>query len=55
MNNNFSGNFWRSRAAKRIVRGVLASCTLLAVSGIASAQDSKDEITFNLLLSCNAN
>jgi hypothetical protein len=49
VNNNCSKKFWRGRAAQRITRGLLVACAFLAASGIASAQDSKDEISFNLL------
>ncbi len=35
--------------ANRIVRRLLVALAMLAVSGIASAQDKKDEISFNLL------
>ncbi|HET6179669.1 MAG TPA: hypothetical protein VFE61_22285 [Candidatus Sulfotelmatobacter sp.] len=49
MKNNCSKKFWRGRTAQRIAGGVLAACTFLAVSGIASAQENKDEISFNLL------
>ncbi len=37
------------RAVQSIIRGVLAALAALAVSGIVSAQDKKDEITFDLL------
>ena len=36
-------------AAQSIVRGLLVTLTAMAVSGVASAQDKKDEISFNLL------
>jgi hypothetical protein len=49
VHNNCSRKFWGGRAAYSITRGLLAALAVLAVSGIASAQDKKDEITFNLL------
>jgi len=49
VNNNRSKKFWGGRAARSITCGLLAAFAVLAVSGIASAQDKKDEITFNLL------
>jgi hypothetical protein len=49
VNDNCIKMFWSSKAALRIVGGMLAALAFLAVSGIASAQDKKDEITFNLL------
>ena len=49
MNNNCSKKFWSGRAAHGIMRSMLAAFAVLAVSGIASAQDTKDEISFNLL------
>jgi hypothetical protein len=39
---------WGSKTTQNIFRGLLAALALLAVSGIASAQDKKDEISFNL-------
>ena len=52
MKNNCTEKFWGGRAAHSIIRGLLAAVAVLAVSGIASAQDNqdkKDEITFDLL------
>ncbi len=52
MHNNCSEKFWSGRAARSIIRGLLAALAVLAVSGIASAQDKqekKDEIVFDLL------
>lgn len=49
MNNNCGKKFWSGRAAHSIMRSMLAAFAVLAASGIASAQDTKDEITFNLL------
>ena len=49
MNNNGSKKFLGGIAAQSIVRGLLAAFAALAVSGIASAQDKKDDITFDLL------
>ena len=49
MNNNCRKKFLGGRAAHSIIRGLLAALAVLAVSGIASAQDKQDEITFNLL------
>jgi hypothetical protein len=47
--NNCIKGFWAGRAARSITRGMLAAFAVLAASGIASAQDKTDEITFNLL------
>jgi hypothetical protein len=50
--NTCSMKSWGGRAACSITRALLAACAVLAVSGIASAQDkqdNKDQITFNLL------
>ena len=49
MNYNCSKKFWSGRAAHSIMRGMLAAFAVLAASGVVSAQDKKDEITFNLL------
>jgi len=49
LNNNCSKKFWSGRAAHIVMRGMLAAFAVLAVCGIASAQDTKDEISFNLL------
>lgn len=49
MNNNCGKKFWSGRAAHSIMRSMLAAFAVFAASGIASAQDTKDEITFNLL------
>ena len=49
LNNNCDEKFWGGRAANRMVRRLLVALAMLAVSGIASAQDKKDEISFNLL------
>jgi hypothetical protein len=52
VNNNCSKQFLGGRAAHSIMRGLLAALAVLAVSGIALAQDKeekKDEIRFNLL------
>jgi len=52
VHNNCSEKFWSGRAARSIIRGLLAALAVLAVSGIASAQDrqeKKDEIVFDLL------
>ncbi len=48
LNNNCDEKLWGGRAANRIVR-LLVALAMLAVSGIASTQDKKDEISFNLL------
>ena len=51
MHNNCSEKFWSGRTARSIIRGLLAALAVLAVSGIASAQDNqqkKDEIVFDL-------
>ena len=44
-----SPSFWSGRAARSLMGGMLAAFAVLTASGIASAQDTKDEITFNLL------
>jgi len=49
VNNNCSKKFLGGRSVQSIIRGLLAALAVLAVSGITSAQDKKDEITFNLL------
>jgi hypothetical protein len=49
LNNNCSKKSWSGRAANSILPGMLAAFAVLAAPGIASAQDTKDEITFNLL------
>jgi hypothetical protein len=49
VNNNCSKKFWGGRAAHSITSGLLLAFAVLAASGIASAQDKTDEITFNLL------
>jgi hypothetical protein len=49
VNNNCSKKFLGGRFVQSITRGLLAALAVLAVSGITSAQDKKDEITFNLL------
>jgi hypothetical protein len=49
VNNNRSKKFLGVRFVQSIIRGLLAALVVLAVSGITSAQDKKDEITFNLL------
>ena len=43
-----SMNLWSSKVAKAIARGLLAALAAAAFSGIVSAHDKKDEITFNL-------
>jgi hypothetical protein len=52
VNNNCNKKFLGGRAAHGIMRGLLAAFAVLAVSGIAFAQEKqekKDEISFNLL------
>jgi len=49
VNNNCSKKLWSGRAAHSLMGGMLAAFAVLTASGIASAQDTKDEITFNLL------
>ena len=49
MNNNCSKKLWSGRAAHSLMGGMLAAFAVLTAPGIASAQDTKDEITFNLL------
>jgi len=47
MNNNCSEKFWSGRVAHSVVRSMLAAFAVLAASGIVSAQDTKDEISFS--------
>ena len=49
MINNWNKKVWGGRAARSVICGMLAGVAVLAASGIASPQDKKDEITFNLL------
>ena len=49
MHNNCNEKFWSGSAGRSVILGLLAALAVLAISGIASAQDQKDEITFNLL------
>jgi hypothetical protein len=49
LNNNCSKKFRGGRAAHGIIRAMVAAFAVLAASGIASAQNTKDEITFDLL------
>ncbi len=42
LNNNRSKNSWRGRAARQIIRGLMAAFAILAVSGIACAQAGRD-------------
>jgi len=49
LNNHCSKKFQGGRAAHAILRCMLAAFAVLAVSGIAFAQNSTDEISFNLL------
>ena len=49
MNINSNKKFWGGRAAHCITRGLLAALAVLALSGMASAQEEKNEISFNLL------
>jgi len=49
LNNNCSREFWGGRAAHGIMRGMLATLAVLGASGVVSAQDTKDEISFDLL------
>lgn len=51
MHNNCSKKFRGDTAARHIIRGVLTALTLLAVSGIASAQDKKEEFNFGSISS----
>jgi hypothetical protein len=50
MKDNRSGRIWLGRAAQNIVRGLLVTLVALAVSGVASAQDKKEEISTSNLL-----
>jgi Protein of unknown function (DUF3455) len=53
VNNNCSNKFWSGGTARRIIRGGLLTALAVAVSGIASAQDTapdkKDEIAYGQL------
>jgi hypothetical protein len=49
VNINSNRKFWGGRAAHRITRVLLAAIAVLAVSGIARAQEEKNEISFELL------
>src|SRR5215471_6692602 len=49
VNNNCSKKLWTCRAAHNLMRSLLAALSVLAVSGVANAQEKKDEISFNLL------
>jgi len=49
LNNNCNKKFRGGRAAQGIIRAMVAAFAVLAASGIASAQNTKDEITFDLL------
>jgi hypothetical protein len=49
LNNNCSKKFRGGRAAHGIIRAMVAAFAVLAASGIASAQNTRDEITFDLL------
>jgi Protein of unknown function (DUF3455) len=49
VNSDCSKKFWGGRTVHSIIHGGLLAAVALAASGIASAQDKKDEITFNLV------
>jgi len=49
MNNNCSNKFWSGGTAHRIICGGLLAALTVAASGIASAQDKKDEIAYRQL------
>lgn len=49
MTKNWSVKFWGGIAAHSIVRGLLTVMTVLVLSGVVSAQEKKDEISFDLL------
>jgi hypothetical protein len=50
VNNNCIKQSWGGRAVRSIVSGLLVAAATLAVTGIASAQDNKNEIaSFNLI------
>lgn len=55
MKNNCSKKFWGVGTAHSIIRGGLLAALTVVASGIASAQDKKDEITFNQLSSPASN
>ena len=49
VNNNSSKQFPGGKTVRSITRGLLVAFGVLAASGIVSAQEKTDEITFNLL------
>jgi hypothetical protein len=49
VNNNCSKRFWSGRAAYSVMLSLMTAFAVLAASGIATAQEKKDEITFNLV------
>jgi hypothetical protein len=49
VNNNCCKRFGSGKAVQTTVRGLLLAAAALAVSGVASAQDKKDEISFKLV------
>lgn len=44
MNINYTKQFWTGRTARRIGRGLLATVAMLAITGIASAQNQGEEL-----------
>lgn len=48
MKDNGSKKFWNNGVARKLAGGLLAALAVVALSGTASAQDKKDEISFNL-------
>jgi hypothetical protein len=50
MNNYRSSRFWFGRTAHNIFRGLLVALAAVAVSSITSAQDKKDEVSFDLFI-----
>jgi len=50
--NNYrsSSRFWFGRTAHNIFRGLLVALAAVAVASITSAQDKKDEVSFDLFI-----
>jgi Protein of unknown function (DUF3455) len=48
VNNSFGKRFQEGTVARRVIRGLLAALAVLAVSGVALAQDNKGEAAFNV-------
>jgi len=50
VNNYRSSGFWFGRTAHNIFRGLLVALAAVAVASITSAQDKKDEVSFDLFI-----